>query len=138
MDNKTWSIDRVGSIVRPDSSSNNVVDIVLAHLLLDIKQKIIILEIMHHTICNQVIPIPERSDQLLLIIKSKGNISKSQVIKAISRAYDLIGKNNSIFITTPTRAAANNISESTLHTTLEIDIRKTKETVKGQQKMEKI
>ncbi len=93
---------------------------------------------MRHTIYNQVTPRPERSDLLLLVIRGKGNVGKSQVIKAISQVYNIISKSNSIFITAPTKAVANNISGSTLHTTLEIDIRKTKETIKGQQKMKKI
>lgn len=92
---------------------------------------------MHYTLYNQIIYRPECSNQLLLGIKGKGNIGKSQVIKAISRAYDIIDKINSIFIIALTRAAANNISESTLHTVFGIDIRKTKEIVKGHQKIEK-
>ncbi len=88
--------------------------------------------------CNKVTLRPEHSDQLLLVIRGKSGVGKGQVIKAISRASDIIGKSDSIFITIPTEAAANNISESTLYTALEIDIQKTKETVKGQQKIEKI
>lgn len=64
---------------------------------------------------------PEYLGQLLLVIKSKSNVGKSQVIKAISRAYDIIGKSNSIFITALTRTATNNISGSTWHTAFEID-----------------
>ncbi len=87
---------------------------------------------MYYTMCNQVTPRPECSDQLLLIIRGEGSISKSQVIKAISRAYDIIDKSNSIFIIAPTGVAANNISGSTLHTALGIDTRKIKEIVKSQ------
>ncbi len=73
----------------------------------------------------------ESSDQLLLVIRDKGNIGKSQVIKAISQAYDIIGKSDSIFIITPIKATANNISKSTLYTALMINTWKTKEIVKG-------
>ena len=83
-DYNTWSIDRARSIVRPDPSSNNVIDIVLVHLLLNTKQKIIIHKIMRHTMYNQVTSKPKRLDQLLLVIKGKGGVDKSQVIKAIS------------------------------------------------------
>ena len=138
INHKTWSIDRAKSIVRLDLSSNNVVDIISAHLLLNTKQEIIVCKKMRHTICNQVTLRPKCLDQLLLIIRGKSSIDKSQVIKAISQAYDIIDKGNSIFITAPTRAAANNISRSILHTALRIDTWKIKETVKGQQKMEKI
>ena len=76
---------------------------------------------MHYIMYNQVISRPECSDQLLLVIRNKSNIDKSQVIKAISQAYDIIGKSNSIFITTPTGAVANNISGSTLYIAFGID-----------------
>ncbi len=132
LDHETWSIDRARSMVGPDPSSNDVVDIVSAHLPLNTKQEIIVREIMHHTMFNQVTPRPERSDQLLLVIRGEGGVGKSQVTKAITRAYDIIGKSDSIFITASTGAAADNISGSTLHTALGIDTRKTKETVKGQ------
>ncbi len=84
IDHETWSIDRARSIVGLDSSSNNVVDIVSAHLLLNTKQEIIVREIMRHTLFNQVTPRPKRSDQLLLVIRGEGSVGKSQVIKAIS------------------------------------------------------
>ncbi len=76
---------------------------------------------MHHTMCNQVTPRRKRLDQLLLVIRGKGNVGKNKVIKAISRAYDIIGKSNSIFIITSTRVAANNISGTILHTAFRID-----------------
>ena len=60
-----------------------------------------------------MIPRPKYSDQLLLVIRGKGGVGKSQVIKVISRAYDIIGKGDLFFITAPIRAAANNIIEST-------------------------
>lgn len=52
MNYKTWSINKARSIVGPDLSSNNVVDIILAHLLLNTKQEIIVCKIMYHTIYN--------------------------------------------------------------------------------------
>ncbi len=84
MDQETWSIDRARSIVGPDPSNNDVVDIVSAYLPLNTKQEIIVREIMRHTMCNQVTPRSERSDQLLLVIRGEGGVGKSQVIKAIS------------------------------------------------------
>ena len=38
---------------------------------------------MHHTMYSQATPRLKQSDQLLLIIKGKGDVGKSQVIKAI-------------------------------------------------------
>lgn len=88
--------------------------------------------------CNQIIPWLKYLDQLLFIIRSKDSIGKSQVIKVISQTYNIIGKIDTIFITTLTRVIANNISKSILHTTLAIDIQKIKEIFKDQQKIDKI
>ena len=83
MHHKTWSIDRARSLAGTNPTSNGVVDIVSAHLPLNQRQEIIVHKVMRHTIYNQAIPRPERSDQLLFIVRGKGGISKSQVIKAI-------------------------------------------------------
>ncbi len=56
MDHETWSIDRARSIIGPDSSSNDIIAIVLANLPLNIKQEMIVCKIMRYTICNQVTP----------------------------------------------------------------------------------
>lgn len=138
MDHEIWSIDRARSLVGTVSTSNGVVDIVLAHLPLNTKQEIIVRKIMRHTMSNQVIRRPEQSDELLLVVRGKSDIGKSQVIKAINRAYNVIGKVNQIFITAPTRAAANNISGSTLHPTLGIDTQRTKRSVQRQSKLKKL
>lgn len=121
MNHKIWSIDRARSLVGTNPISNDVVNIVLAHLPLNTKQEIIVRKIMRHTMYSQVIPRPERSDQLLLIVRREGGVGKSQVIKIINRSYDVIGKIDQIFITAPTGAATNNISGSTLHIALRID-----------------
>lgn len=76
---------------------------------------------MRHTIWNQATSKPEYSNQLLLVIRSKDNIGKSQVIKAISQTNTIIGKINSIFITALSKTTTNNISRSTLYIVLGID-----------------
>lgn len=131
MNHKTWSIYKAGSIVRSDPSSNDIIEIVLAHLLLNTKQEIIICKIIYYTMCNQVTLRPDYLDQLLLVIRDKSSIDKSQVIKIIRQTYNIIGKNDSIFIIAPIKIRADNISECTLHTALGIDTRKIKEIVKG-------
>ena len=84
MDYKTLSINKTRSIIRPDPSSNNKVDIILIYLPLNTKQKIIVCKIIHYTIYNQITFRSEHLNQLLLIIRDKSGISKSQVIKAIN------------------------------------------------------
>ena len=49
---KTWSIERARSLAEIDLTSNDVVDIVSAHLPLNQKQEIIVHKVMHHTIYN--------------------------------------------------------------------------------------
>lgn len=87
---------------------------------------------MRYTIHNQVTSRPKRLNQLLYIIKGKNSVDKSQIIKAISQTYNIIGKINSIFINAPDRAIVDNIIESTLHIILGIDTQKTKKRVKSQ------
>lgn len=70
-------------------------------------------------------------DQLLLIIKGKSRINKSEVIKIISQTYDIIDKINSIFITILTKDIVNNISRSTLHIAFGIATQKIKGIVKN-------
>lgn len=84
IDHKIWFIDRARSIVGSDFFSNNVVNIVLAYLLLNTKQEIIVCEIMHHNIYNPMAASPKYSDQLLFVIRGKDGIGKSQVIKEIN------------------------------------------------------
>lgn len=81
---------------------------------------------MRYIIYNQVISRLKQSDQLLLIIRGKDGVSKSQVIKVINWAYDVVSKINQIFITALTEAIFNNINGSTLHIGLGINTRKTK------------
>lgn len=53
-------------MVKIDHISNGVVDIVLAHLLLNTKQKMIIHKIMRYIIYNQATPRFKQLDQLLV------------------------------------------------------------------------
>lgn len=91
-------------------------DIILINLPLNTKQKIVVYKIIHHIIYNQITSWLKHSDQLLLMIRTKSDISMSQMIKIICRTYDIIGKLDMIFITAPIRFIINNISGSTLHT----------------------
>lgn len=84
MDHETWSIDRARSLVGTNPTSNDVIDIVLTYLPLNNKQEIILCKIMRYTMYSQATLKPEQSDQLLLVVSSKGGVSKSQVIKAIN------------------------------------------------------
>lgn len=84
---------------------------------------------MDYIIYKQVTPKSKYLDELLFIIRSKGGINKSQIIKVISQAYDIIGKINSIFITTLIRVIFNNINRGILYITLRINTKNTKKIV---------
>lgn len=134
MDHKIWFIDKIRSLIRTDFTSNNVVNIVLAYLLLNTKQENIVCKVMRHTMYNQATPRLEQSNQLLFVIRGKSSISKSQIIKAINQVYNVIGKIKQFFIIVLIRTAANNRSESTLYMviTLGINTWKTKASVQRQ------
>lgn len=61
-----------------------MIDIVLAQLPLNTKQEIIMHEIIYHTMYNLATPRPNQSYKLLLIVRGKNGVGKSQVIKAIN------------------------------------------------------
>lgn len=79
-----------------------------------------------------MIPKSKCLDQLLFVIKSKNSIDKTQVIKVISQAYNIIDKNNLIFITVLIGATANNINRNILYITFGINTWKTKKIVRNQ------
>lgn len=87
---------------------------------------------MSYIMCNEITFRPKWSNLLLLIIRSIDTINKSLVIKAISWAYDIMGKKNLIFMTVHSKTVANNISWGTLHTEVGIDTWKQKKTAKNQ------
>lgn len=77
INHKACSIDRVQTLVKTDLTDNNVVDIILAYLLLNTKQKLIMHKIIHYIMYNQAIPRFKQSNQLLFFIKDKNGIDKS-------------------------------------------------------------
>lgn len=70
--------------MKTDFTSNSEIDIILVYLLFNTKQEIILREKMRHTMYNQVTLRLKLSDQLLLVIKSKDSVGKSQGIKVIN------------------------------------------------------
>jgi len=59
--------------------------------------------------------------QLLLYIGGEGGTGKSQVVKSIMLALDLIGIADDAILVAPTGAAADNINGSTIHTSLNME-----------------
>ena len=83
MHHKTWSINRARSLAGTNLTSNGVVDIVSAYLVLNQRQKIIKRKVMYHIIYNLATPRSQQSDQLLLVVRGKSGIGKTQVFKTI-------------------------------------------------------
>ena len=69
-----------------------------------------------------------KQDQILLYIRGKGRVSKSQIIKGITTSIDLILYKDKVILIAPIRAAADNISGNTYYTSLGISINKSRET----------
>ena len=61
---------------------------------------------------------------MLLYIKNKGGVGKSQIIKAIVAGIDFIFYKNEVILIAPTGAAADNISGNTYYTALGISLTK--------------
>lgn len=83
MDNKTQSINKTRSLVKTNLITNDMIDIILANLLLNTKKEIMVRKTICHIMYNQAISRLEQSNQLLFVVSSKGGIDKSQFIKAI-------------------------------------------------------
>ena len=62
---------------------------------------------------------------MLLYIRGKGEVGKSQVIKAIVAGMDLIFYKDKIILIAPTEATADNINKNTYYTALGISLTKT-------------
>lgn len=62
-------------------------------------------------------------DQLLLYIRGKGGIGKSRVVYAIELECIFLSRDSDLLITTPIGAATDNISGSTILTSLAIGVK---------------
>ena len=78
-------------------------------------------KVLDHAIAGKGQPCIRRKDQLFLYIKGKDKVCKSWVIKALQLGYLMLERSQELAIIAPTRAAANNISGSTIYTALSIN-----------------
>ncbi len=62
-------------------------------------------------------------DQLLLYICGEGGVGKSRVVHAMEIGCALLSRNSDLVITAPIGAVADNISGSTIHTSLALGVR---------------
>ena len=67
--------------------------------------------------CDQI------EDQLLLYICGNGGVGKNKVIYVIELGCILLLRNSDLVITAPTGTKADNIGGSTIHISLDIDVR---------------
>jgi tRNA G37 N-methylase TrmD len=61
-----------------------------------------------------------KRQQTLLYVGGEGGVGKSQVIKGIMAAMDVIHRKEGVILMAPTGAAADNIGGNTFHTSLGI------------------
>lgn len=56
-----------------------------------------------------------------MYVRGKDGIGKSRVVKAIEMSFALLGRRNELVISVSTGSAANRISRSIVHTSIEVN-----------------
>jgi hypothetical protein len=96
------------------------------------KQRIVVEKVLAEVlICANHPYDPSQRKQTLLYVGGEGGVGKSQIIKAIVTAMDLIHRKNEIILMAPTGAAADFIGGSTYHTSLGISLNRYRRTGVG-------
>jgi hypothetical protein len=93
------------------------------------KQRLVVERVLSGTLAWATHPYnASRRDQQLLYVRGEGGVGKSQIIKAIVAAMDLIHRKDEVILMAPTGAAADNIRGNTYYTALGISIAKVQKT----------
>ncbi|KAJ5318263.1 hypothetical protein N7476_004683 [Penicillium atrosanguineum] len=96
------------------------------------KQRIVVEKVLAKALIYANHPYdPSQRTQILLYVGGEGGVGKSQIIKAIVTAMDLIHRKNEIILMAPTGAAADVIGGSTYHTSLGISLNRYRRTGVG-------
>lgn len=96
------------------------------------KQRIVVEKVLAEIlICGNHPYDPSQRKQTLLYVGGEGGVGKSQIIKALVAAMDLIHRKKEIILMAPTGAAADVIGGSTYHTSLGISLNRYRRTGVG-------
>ena len=110
-------------------SDNSSVSIVLTHVIqilsLNLKQFLIVKKMLTHLLQTKTVSHHTfESSQLLLYVEEENEVRKSQVIKEIAIAMKLLTRRDELIVMTSIESAANNVSDSIVHSSLDIAIDK--------------
>lgn len=106
----------------------SITSLVCEMVPLNEKQRIVVEKVLAEAlICANYPYDPSQRKQTLLYVGGEGGVGKSQIIKAIVTAMDLIHRKNEIILMAPTGAAADVIGGSTHHTSLGISLNRYRE-----------
>jgi hypothetical protein len=90
---------------------------------LNAKQQLVVEKVMSDILAYGSNPhYPSQRRQTLLYVGGEGGVGKSQIIRAIVAAMDLIHRRDEVILMAPTGAAADAIGGSTYHTSLGISL----------------
>ncbi len=98
-------------------------DIIQGRFSLNYFQRVVVEEVLNHTILNEGNQCHYKSDQLLLHVRRDGRVGKSRIVKAIYLGFSFLKRRKKLLIAAPTRAATANIDGATIHEALNIDDR---------------
>ena len=80
--------------------------------------------IFHHVMRHQGKPVVENNDQLLQYVGGEGGTGKSWVIDAVRLGMKILDREQEVLVTAPTGRAARLIQGNTIHTALDVAVRK--------------
>jgi hypothetical protein len=111
--------------VSDSPSSKSLTLLVSEDILFNEKQCLVVERVLSGTLAWATHPYDtSKQDQQLLYIGGEGGVGKSQIIKAIVAAIDLIYRKDKVILMAPTGVAADNIRGNTYYTALGISIAK--------------
>jgi hypothetical protein len=115
--------------VGANPTSKSLTLLVSEDIPLNEKQRLVVERVLSGTLAWATHPYDSsKRDQQLLYVGGEGGVGKSQIIKAIVAAMDLIHRKE-VILMAPTGAPADNIRGNTYHTALGISIAKVQKTM---------
>jgi hypothetical protein len=99
-----------------------LIDLLFDVIPLNTKQRLIVERVLSDAISWSN---TSRKEQFFLYVGGEGGVGKSQIIKAITAAMDLIFRKDEVILTAPTGSSADGIDGNTYHTSLGISLAKT-------------
>ena len=113
-----------GTCLGPHPSAVDITDMITTVISLNAKQKRTVSMIFYHVLRCQKKTSINLEDQFLLHISGEGGVGncKSRVIEAVKLGMKLLQRQDEAIVVAPTGNAASNVGGSTIHTSLDVAI----------------